>query len=125
MDVDECSSTTPIVANSTSVAVQPPTPPPNSPQQIDAPTSKPLHGDKTDHEGDHALPLTATDRMAHEITQQVQMIACVLRSVERISTEKPSPDDATKLQIAQQDALSYLAFLRDRYAGILRSFAEE
>ncbi len=67
-------------------------------------------------------PLTMADRMAHKIMQQVQMVACVLRSLERVSTE--SPGEEAQLLAAQEDALNYLAFIRDRYGGVLRSFSK-
>ena len=63
------------------------------------------------------------------------MLACVVRCVDRISTpasmpesraeRTPADDLEAKARSARQGVLSHLAFLRDRYAGVLGDTEED
>nr|CDS27090.1 mutS protein 4 [Hymenolepis microstoma] len=76
---------------------------------------------------------TTTDRMMHSLIHQTQMLACVARGIDRISSSAPlercnnskvDTEDQFKVQVARRNVLSHLNFLRNRYAGVIRSFLE-
>ncbi|KAL5111109.1 hypothetical protein TcWFU_000175 [Taenia crassiceps] len=74
--------------------------------------------------------LNSADRMAHRLMQQVQMLACVLRCVERVSVSTTGDSSTQKekeeeVRTARQDILFHLAFLRDRYAMVLKELKED
>ncbi|VDM17100.1 unnamed protein product [Hydatigera taeniaeformis] len=74
--------------------------------------------------------VTSVDRMAYRLMQQVQMLACVVRYIERASTSAPDGSTNQKnreedVRAAQQDVLLHLAFLRDRYAAVLKHLKED
>ncbi|KAL5963190.1 hypothetical protein TSMEX_009071, partial [Taenia solium] len=82
--------------------------------------------DKVSEEG---RGLSSVDRMAHRLMQQVQMLACVVRCVERVSTSTAGDSSTQKereeVRAARQDVLFHLAFLRDRYAAVLKGLKED
>ena len=56
--------------------------------------------------------------------QQVQMLACVLRSAECVSAGRTGKNGETVAMSRAEihaSLLSYLSFLRDRYAGIMNN----
>lgn len=83
--------------------------------------------DKVSREG---RGLSSVDRMAHRLMQQVQMLACVVRCVERVSASTAGDSSTQKekeeaVRSARQDVLFHLAFLRDRYATVLKGLKED
>ncbi|KAM7539559.1 hypothetical protein Aperf_G00000022313 [Anoplocephala perfoliata] len=75
---------------------------------------------------------TTVDRLAHCLTQQIQMLACVVKCVDRVSSSAPpegcilaGSEDQPKIRAVQQSTLSHLAFLRDRYAGVMQNLMED
>ncbi|CDS39966.1 mutS protein 4 [Echinococcus multilocularis] len=75
--------------------------------------------------------LSSVDRMAHRLMQQVQMLACVVRCVERTSVSTTGEastqkeEEERRVRAAKQDVLYHLSFLRDRYAAVLKGLEED
>lgn len=72
------------------------------------------------------------DQMAHRLMQQVQMLACVVRCVERASVSttgeastQKKEEEERRVRDAKQDVLYHLTFLRDRYAAVLKGLEED
>ncbi|EUB61351.1 MutS protein [Echinococcus granulosus] len=135
LDVDEGTPTLP-----TSTPLAPTQPPTNQTSKGASTETHPNKGnggggatDSPDNkDSEEGGGLSSVDRMAHRLMQQVQMLACVVRCVERASVSttgeastQKKEEEERRVRDAKQDVLYHLTFLRDRYAAVLKGLEED